>query len=721
MKTYIKHSILLVLLVIATQSCVNDLDTIPLDNDIVTSGNVFSDPSAYRQVLAKLYAGLAVSGQQGPAGNSDIGGIDEGFGQYLRGLWYHQELPTDEAVIGWNDQTISDYHEMDWTSGDTFIAAFYSRIFYQISLCNEFIRQTEDDVLDDREVDDVLRADIAQYRSEARFLRALSYYHAIDHFRNVPFVTEQDAVGAFLPEQADANAIFQYIESELLAIEPAIIGARQNEYSRADQGAVWMLLAKLYLNAESYINIDRYADALTYAQQIIDAGYTLEPEYAHLFLADNHRSQEIIFPVAFDGINTRTWGGMTFIIRAGLGGDIDPAASGVVGGWGGTRTTPQIVNKFGDIGGLISKFAPKTNLPQIYVAGDHQGNVIDGNYAINSINSNRIHEGFQFFSEPNNSFVIAPNPTLSLVYGDNGADGTLEIGGDRIVTPEAGLYYFYFDMNTRTYELEKVTLKAVGSAIGSQNIEFTYDPETRLASAAFDLSPGEFSIMIDGADRILGDANGDGYLTFTEGASQISYTEPVEVTLNISKQAFTYQVGSTSFDRRGIFDNTGQTLEIGSIAEFTEGYAVTKFKNVTSEGVQGSDTDFPDTDFPMFRLGDVYLMAAEAILRTSGDQNLAAQYINEVRRRAYKGSGGDIQASDATLDFLIEERARELYWECHRRSDLVRFGLLTTGEYLWAWKGGVAEGQAVEQFRRVYPIPSSDLNANPNLKQNEGY
>ncbi len=65
-------------------------------------------------VIVKLYAGLAVSGQQGPAGDGDISGIDEGFGQYLRGLWYHQELTTDEAVIGWNDQTIKDFHWQDW-------------------------------------------------------------------------------------------------------------------------------------------------------------------------------------------------------------------------------------------------------------------------------------------------------------------------------------------------------------------------------------------------------------------------------------------------------------------------------------------------------------------------------------------------------------------------------------------------------------------------------
>ena len=154
---------------------------------------------------------------------------------------------------------------------------------------------------------------------------------------------------------------------------------------------------------------------------------------------------------------------------------------------------------------------------------------------------------------------------------------------------------------------------------------------------------------------------------------------------------------------------------------FTDGYAVTKFKNVTSDGIQGSDTDFPDTDFPMFRLADVYLMAAEAILRSGGDKATAAQHVNKLRQRAYKGSGGDVSAADLDLDYIIEERARELYWECHRRTDLVRFNLLTTSDYLWDWKGGVKEGQPVADFRNVYPIPASDINANPNLEQNDGY
>ena len=131
-------------------SCFKDLDTVPTDKDELTSAAVYDNPENYKKVLARLYAGLALTGQQGPAGQADISGIDEGFGQYLRMYWYLQELSTDEAVIGWNDATIKDFHEQDWNADDGFIYACYSRIFYQISICNEFLRETTDDKLNSR-------------------------------------------------------------------------------------------------------------------------------------------------------------------------------------------------------------------------------------------------------------------------------------------------------------------------------------------------------------------------------------------------------------------------------------------------------------------------------------------------------------------------------------------------------------------------------------------
>ncbi|MCB2218870.1 MAG: RagB/SusD family nutrient uptake outer membrane protein [Bacteroidetes bacterium] len=523
MKNILKITTVLAGLLLMLNSCMKDLDTIPLDKDVTTAATVYDDPAAYKQVLAKLYAGLAVSGQQGPAGNGDISGIDEGFGQYLRGLWYMQELTTDEAVIAWNDQTIKDLHWQTWGTSDVFISAFYYRVFYQISICNEYIRETSDAKLDERGVSGSLRTDVEHFRAEARFLRALSYWHALDHFGNVPFVTEEDAVGAFFPEQISRADLFSYIESELKAIEPLMVEARANEYGRADKGAVWTLLAKLYLNAEVYAGVNKYADCISYCEKVINAGYSLVDDYQQLFLADNDMLPEVIFSVNFDGNRTQTYGGTNFIIHAAVGGDMDPNEFGVGGGWGGTRAT----------------------------------------------------------------------------------------------------------------------------------------------SAFVDLFPDE-----------TGEADG-----------------------------------------RAMFHTEGQTKEIVDIGDFTNGYAITKWKNINSDGTTGSNVDFPDTDFPMFRLADVYLMYAEAVLRGGGgNTGTAVDYVNMIRQRSNAAT-----VSSIDLDFILEERGRELYWECHRRTDLIRFGEFTGGDYIWPWKGNVPDGKVTDDKYNLFPIPASDIGANPNLTQNTGY
>jgi len=125
----------------------------------------------------------------------------------------------------------------------------------------------------------------------------------------------------------------------------------------------------------------------------------------------------------------------------------------------------------------------------------------------------------------------------------------------------------------------------------------------------------------------------------------------------------------------------------------------------------------------MFRLADVYLMYAEAVLRggAGGDQGTALTYINMLRERAYDDDSGNISAGDLTLDFIIDERARELYWECHRRTDLRRYDLLTGGDYLWPWKGNAQDGRATDSKYNLFPLPSSDVGANPNLEQNPNY
>ena len=115
-------------------------------------------------------------------------------------------------------------------------------------------------------------------------------------------------------------------------------------------------------------------------------------------------------------------------------------------------------------------------------------------------------------------------------------------------------------------------------------------------------------------------------------------------------------------------------------------------------------------------------MYAEANLRGGG--GTAAQaviYVNALLERAYGDQSANITEAQLDLDFVLGERARELWWEGHRRTDLIRYGLFTTGDYVWSWKGGGQVGVAVQDFRNLYPLPASELLANPNLTQNPGY
>ncbi len=178
-----------------------------------------------------------------------------------------------------------------------------------------------------------------------------------------------------------------------------------------------------------------------------------------------------------------------------------------------------------------------------------------------------------------------------------------------------------------------------------------------------------------------------------------------------------------SADGRALFYTDGQNKDIEEVGPFNQGYAVAKYRNVDVNGNPGSDAsgDHTDTDYPMFRLADAYLMYAEATLRGGGGtMSTAVGYINELRGRAYGNTSGNISESDLTLDFIIDERSRELYFEAHRRQDLIRFGQFSN-QGVWQWKGGVFQGTTTDSFRDIMPIPATDLGINTNLEQNTGY
>ena len=526
MKTIIINILLGCLLIFT--SCVNQLDQYP--HTQTTAADVYTTPANYKAVLGKLYVSFVIAGQEKGGGNADLSS-NSGY-DYMRCYFNLQECGTDEVASTWlsGDKT-QNLTFLTWDANDPWVSDMYYRIYYTISLCNEFLRNAGDEQIS--KFSDSDQADIRHYRAEARFIRALAYYHALDLYRNIPFVTEADPVGAFTPPRYTASQVFDYIETELKAIDGDLLDNTSCEYGRASKTAAYALLARLYLNAEVYTGQARYTDCITYCNKIIAAGYTLEPDYKKLFNADNDkRTNEIIFAFPVDAIHTVSWGSTTYIVcgEVGTTSEQNPADYGVTSAWGMFRVRGEI-------------------------------------------------------------------PAL-------------------------------------------------------------FDPK----------------------------------------------------------------------DGRGLFFTQGQTQYLdNAIDDQSEGYFVEKWTNLTDDGVAASNTvdGGVNTDFPVFRLADVYLMLAESVIRggTGSDINTALGYLNQLRARAFGAdyeTSGMLKASDLTLSFILDERARELYWECTRRTDLIRYNEFTTSTYLWQWKGGVKDGMAVDNKYNYYPIPTSDLTANPNLS-NDGY
>ncbi|WP_088653129.1 RagB/SusD family nutrient uptake outer membrane protein [Geofilum rhodophaeum] len=297
-------------------ACVDDLDISPKNPDTILSGNLGDDPLYMEQVLGKLYASFIIAGQ-GANGGADISSSDEAFFTTMRALWNLQELPTDEGICAWGDVGIADLNTQTWSPSNPFLTALYQRLGLSITYANDFIGLTNGN--NDPEV--------VRYNAEARFLRALAYFWQMDLFGNPPFTTEEDGVGKFYPQQIQRADLFNYIEGELLAIED-LLSEPGTSSQQADQGALWMLLARMYLNAEVYTGTPRWDDVVTYTNKVISSGaYSLNDNYRHNFSADNHFpvNPEMIFAWEQDGIHTQGPVGTTFIIQSSSDAEFIPA------------------------------------------------------------------------------------------------------------------------------------------------------------------------------------------------------------------------------------------------------------------------------------------------------------------------------------------------------------------------------------------------------------
>ncbi len=297
----------IILSALMISSCVKDLDVTPKDPTKILAGNLGDNPVYMKEALGKIYASFIIAGQGG-TGGEDITASDINFFTTMRALWNLQEITTDEAICGWGDVGISDLNTQTWSPTNQFLTALYQRLALSITYANDFIKNAEGN------------ADpaVVKYVAEARFLRALAYTWAIDLFGQFPFTTEADGVGKFFPEIATRTEIFTYVESELLELQN-VLGEPKFSYPQADKAAAWMLLARLYVNAEVYTGTARWADCKTYCDKVISSGkYSLATDYRQNFSADNDgiHNPEMIFAWEQDGVNTQGYVGTTFIIES---------------------------------------------------------------------------------------------------------------------------------------------------------------------------------------------------------------------------------------------------------------------------------------------------------------------------------------------------------------------------------------------------------------------
>ena len=351
MKTYIKNIIpaAALFLAVGLDSCTKDLDVTPIDPNLETN----IQPEA---LFNKCYANIAVAGNGGANGDCDVDGIDGGTSGFVRQMWNANELTTDESICGWGDEGIANFCYNTYDASHPMLRGYYYRLYTGISFCNQYLQEFGDKD--------------ATMTAEVRFIRAFDYFLLLDGWGNVPFVT---GITSDKPAQYSRSDMFNFIESELLEIEPQLSAAVAKKssdpnYGRVDKAAAWMLLARLYLNAEVYTGTARYDKASQYAEQVMNSSYKLNRDgvgswsaYQMLFMADNGETSaayEAIFPILQDGVRTTSWGTTLFLIASTHDADMADC-NGTTEAWGGNRARPELIAKWFPKGDAPAELSPK--------------------------------------------------------------------------------------------------------------------------------------------------------------------------------------------------------------------------------------------------------------------------------------------------------------------------------------------------------------------------
>lgn len=318
-------------LTLGLSSCVGDLN---VDPENPTTKTELSSKEDYLGVLARVYGGLVFTG--------GVSVNDEGRAVYTRLMWNLEELPTDEVIIGdnWKDAGIPEVKNANAGPDCAMLYEAYCRFNYQIAICNEFLKVI------DGGAEYFSEAEVKQFKSEVRTLRALSYYHIIDIFGKGPWTTEESVVGS-IPPTYSRQELFDAVTADLADAIPDMLPASQQIYGRLSKEAAQMLLAKLYLNAEVYTGKAMWKECADLCSQIASTiPWNANLEYKYLFCGTNDKyvgNGEIIWAVPQDANTIQTYGGTTYLSVGAYNSDVDCLPYGCAGDqWNGPRVLSNL-------------------------------------------------------------------------------------------------------------------------------------------------------------------------------------------------------------------------------------------------------------------------------------------------------------------------------------------------------------------------------------------
>ena len=329
------------------------LDLFPETEAALSEKEVFSTYEGYHGFFLKCYQAMVCESQGSGHGGDDLSGWDAGRSTFIRALYWSQEATSDEMYNrSGSGYGLRNATALNWEPGTQFPAWLYYRCYLIITYANDLLRRTEEDVLQENGVYEACKNDVGYWRAEARFIRAYMYYILMDSFGDIGFVDDTVPNGTF-PVQKPRKEIYDYIVSELEAIEGEMIPASQRIWGRANQASAWFLLARTCLGCHVYAGTTAdYGKALTYCKKIIESNaFSLAPNYIENFLADNNTSKEIIWGLAADTDHVNGSGCTNYLIKANLHAAMIAGGTGLDFGiteqWGGNHCLRQVfVEKF---------------------------------------------------------------------------------------------------------------------------------------------------------------------------------------------------------------------------------------------------------------------------------------------------------------------------------------------------------------------------------------